>query len=350
MIAFLSGTLEYLSGDLAVIDVGGVGYEVNVSAEVSGNLSSIGTGNIVKLYTYMYVREGQIALYGFLSRGDLALFKLLITVSGVGPKGGLSLLSVLSADDLRFAIVTGDAKMISRAPGIGKKTAERLILDLYDEDFGKIDPTGKAARIFAAIPAQLNSNASRYQISNVIPGAHAEDFVELISEMEKTRTVNISHHSDDPNVGLGSTEDLMQYKMFVGDTGLFVTLAFRDKAFTENIIYERLLSDKLATNLGYLYENIVAQMLTATGNKLFYHVWPTESGKHNYEIDFLLSRGTKIMPIEVKSSSYKTHVSLDAFCKKYSSRITNDRYLIYTKDYAHEESVRYIPAYLAYFL
>jgi predicted AAA+ superfamily ATPase len=228
--------------------------------------------------------------------------------------------------------------------------AKRLILDLYDEDFGKIDPTGKAARIFAAIPAQLNSNASRYQISSVIPGAHAEDFVELISEMEKSKTVNISHHSDDPNVGLGSTEDLMQYKMFVGDTGLFVTLAFRDKAFTENIIYERLLSDKLATNLGYLYENIVAQMLTASGNKLFYHVWPTESGKHNYEVDFLLSRGTKIMPIEVKSSSYKTHVSLDAFCKKFSSRITNDRYLIYTKDYAHEESVRYIPAYLAYFL
>ncbi len=228
--------------------------------------------------------------------------------------------------------------------------AKRLILDLYDEDFGKIDPTGKAARIFAAIPAQLNSNASRYQISNVIPGAHAEDFVELISEMEKSRTVNISHHSDDPNVGLGSTEALMQYKMFVGDTGLFVTLAFRDKAFTENIIYERLLSDKLAANLGYLYENIVAQMLTASGNKLFYHVWPTKSGKHNYEVDFLLSRGTKITPIEVKSSSYKTHVSLDAFCKKYSSRITNDRYLIYTKDYAHEESVKYIPAYLTLFL
>ena len=228
--------------------------------------------------------------------------------------------------------------------------AKRIILDLYDEDFGKIDPTGKAARIFAAIPAQLNSNASRFQISNVIPKAHAEDFVELISEMEKSRTINISHHSDDPNVGLGSTEDLMQYKMFVGDTGLFVTLAFRDKAFTENIIYERLLSDKLATNLGYLYENIVAQMLTASGNKLFYYVWPTESGKHNYEVDFLLSRGTKITPIEVKSSSYKTHVSLDAFCKKYSSRITNDRYLIYTKDYAHEESVKYIPAYLTLFL
>lgn len=88
-------------------------------------------------------------------------------------------------------------------------------------------------------------------------------------------------------------------------------------------------------------------MLTASGNKLFYHTWPTESGKHNYEVDFLLSRGAKITPIEVKSSSYKTHASLDAFCNKFSSRITNERYLIYTKDYAHEESVRYIPAYLA---
>lgn len=228
--------------------------------------------------------------------------------------------------------------------------AKRLILDLYDEDFGKIDPSGKAARIFAAIPAQLNSNASRYQLSSVIHRARNEDYIELISEMEKSKTVNISHHCDDPNVGLGSTENLEQFKMFVGDTGLFVTLAFRDKAFTENIIYERLLSDKLATNLGYLYENIVAQMLTASGNKLFYHSWPTESRKHNYEVDFLLSRGTKILPIEVKSSSYKTHASMDVFCKKYSSRITNERYLIYTKDYAREETMRYLPAYLSYFL
>lgn len=133
MIAFLSGTIENLSGDTAVIDVGGVGYEVNISAEVSSGLSAIGTGNAVKLYTYTYMREGQIALYGFLSRDDLSLFKQLITVSGIGPKGGLSLLSVLSADDLRFAIVTGDAKMIARAPGVGKKTAERLILDLRDK-------------------------------------------------------------------------------------------------------------------------------------------------------------------------------------------------------------------------
>ena len=228
--------------------------------------------------------------------------------------------------------------------------AKRLVLNLYDEDFGKIDPSGKAARIFAAIPAQLNSNASRYQISSVIAGAKAEDFIEIISEMEKSKTVNISHHCDDPNVGMSAYEDLSQFKMFVGDTGLFVTLAFRDKDFTENILYNKLLNDKLSSNLGYLYENIVAQMLVCSGNKLFYHTWPTPSGKHNYEIDFLLSRGTKIVPVEVKSSSYKTHVSMDVFCEKFSSRITNDRYVVYTKDYFKDGNLKYLPTYLAYFL
>ncbi|MDO5475738.1 MAG: Holliday junction branch migration protein RuvA [Eubacteriales bacterium] len=143
MIAFLSGTLEYLSADTAVVDVGGVGYEVRISAEVSGALSSLGTGAAVKIYTYLYLREDQISLYGFLSRDDLALFRQLITVSGVGPRGGLSLLSVLSADDLRFAIVTGDARMIARAPGVGKKTAERLILDLRDKVASAYAPAGQ---------------------------------------------------------------------------------------------------------------------------------------------------------------------------------------------------------------
>ena len=226
--------------------------------------------------------------------------------------------------------------------------AKRLILDLYDEDFGKIDPSGKAARIFAAIPAQLNSNASRYQISSVIPKARNEDYIELISEMEKSKTVNISHHCDDPNVGLVSTEDLEQYKMFVGDTGLFVTLAFRDKAFTENVIYERLLSDKLSANLGYLYENIVAQILTASGNNLFYYTFPKDDS-HNYEIDFLLSRGNKIVPLEVKSSGYKSHKSLDAFCEKFSSRV-GDRILIYTKDYAKDGMTTCLPVYLTQFI
>ena len=227
---------------------------------------------------------------------------------------------------------------------------KRTILDLYDADFMKIDPSGRASKIFSAIPSQLYGNRSRYQLSSVIPNADYSGYIELISEIEKTMTVNIAHHCDDPNVGLGATENLTRYKIYAGDTGLFTTLAFKDKSFTENVIYGKLLSDSLPANLGYLYENIVAQTLAASGYKLFYHTWPTDSGKHSYEIDFLLSKGSKIVPIEVKSSSYKTHVSLDTFCEKYSSRLSNDRYLIYTKDYAKAGGVTYLPAYLTFLL
>lgn len=227
---------------------------------------------------------------------------------------------------------------------------KRTILNLYDADFMKIDPSGKASRIFSAIPAQLYGNKSRYQISNVIPNSENSDYIDLISEIEKTMTVNIAHHSDDPNIGLGNTENLKKYKIYAGDTGLFTTLAFKDKSFTENIIYEKLLGDSLPANLGYMYENIVAQIFTTSGYRLFYHTWPTGNGKHSYEIDFLLSKGSKIVPIEVKSSSYKTHTSLDAFCEKFSSRVANDRYLIYTKDYAKDGNITYLPAYLSFLL
>lgn len=165
---------------------------------------------------------------------------------------------------------------------------------------------------------------------------------EILQDMEDSQVVMVSHHADDPNVGLSLNEDLGKYKMFLNDTGLFITLAFWDKDVTENEIYAKLLSDKLSANLGYVYENIVAQMLTAAGNKLFYHTWPTESGKHNYEVDFILSRGAKIWPLEVKSSGYKTHASLDAFCEKFSDRVS-ERFLVYTKDLRKEGATTLLP-------
>jgi predicted AAA+ superfamily ATPase len=133
--------------------------------------------------------------------------------------------------------------------------------------------------------------------------------------------------------------------MFLCDTGLFVTLAFWDKTFTDNIIYRKLLNDKLSADLGYVYENVVAQTLRASGHELFYYTFPTESGKHNYEVDFLISEGDKISPIEVKSSGYKAHASLDAFCAKFSSRIKN-KYLVYTKDLRNDSGVLYLPFYM----
>ena len=228
-------------------------------------------------------------------------------------------------------------------------TVKRHILRLYDEDFHKIDPSGRISELFNAIPAQLNSNASRYQVGSVLENQTAERIAELVTEMKDSGTILLSHHCNDPQVGLEFHKSLYHYKIYLVDTGLFVTLAFRDKNYTENLIYNKLLSDKLQANLGYVYENLVAQMLRTAGNELYYYTFPTGKGNTNYEIDFLLSRGDKIVPIEVKSSGYKTHKSLDTFCDKYSSRI-GQKYVLYTKDYHKDGSIIYLPIYFTHLL
>ena len=225
---------------------------------------------------------------------------------------------------------------------------KRKIIKLYTEDFLKLDPSGNMSKLFESIPAQLSRGANRYVTSSIIGKVGKAGENSLLQQLEDSKTVNICYHCDDPNVGMALTQNQERFKLFVCDTGLFVTLAFWDKNFTENVIYERMLSDKLSANLGYVYENLVAQMLTAKGDKLFYHTWAQDE-KHNYEIDFILSRGKKICPIEVKSSGYKTHASLDAFCKKFSERI-QDRYLIYTKDLGHNEQVQHIPTCFTLFI
>lgn len=131
MIAYVNGIVEDITEDNVVLDVGGIGYNVKISADTAGRLP--GLGEQVKLYTYTNVKEDSFSLYGFLSRNDLAMFKQCITVSGIGPKGALAILSVMDADSLKFAIMSGDSKEISKAPGIGARTAQRLILELKDK-------------------------------------------------------------------------------------------------------------------------------------------------------------------------------------------------------------------------
>lgn len=221
---------------------------------------------------------------------------------------------------------------------------KRKIILLYREDFAKIDKTGKVSNLFMSVPAALSRNASRYVPSSVIGNVADDKMSELLMNLEDSKTVNIAHHADDPNIGIPVSANYDKFKIFLADTGLFVTLAFWDKDFTENIIYDKLLSDKLSVNLGYVYENLIAQMLVASGNRLFYHTWKKDE-KHYYEIDFLLSRGAKLCPVEVKSSGYKTHASLDAFCDKYSARV-GSRYLIYTKDLTKDNGTILLPAYM----
>ena len=131
MIAYVNGILESIEEGLAIVDVGGVGMNVFISGSTMDRMPGI--GEAVKLYTYTNVKEDSFSLFGFLSRDELSLFKMLISVNGIGPKGGLSILSVMTPDDLRFAIMAGDAGTISKAPGVGKKTAERITLELRDK-------------------------------------------------------------------------------------------------------------------------------------------------------------------------------------------------------------------------
>jgi hypothetical protein len=226
---------------------------------------------------------------------------------------------------------------------------KRSIIKLYEQDFIKIDPTGTASALFRAIPSQLTNNASRYVVGAVNGVERPSRLMELIFDMQDSMVVNMAYHANDPSVGMALHRDSDRFKMYMGDTGLFVTLAFWDKQFTENIIYERLLSDKLSADLGYVYENVIAQMLKASGHELYYYTFPSETSNHLYEVDFILSEGTKIVPIEVKSSGYKRHASLDAFCEKFSARISK-RYLIYTRDLRRDEQVTYLPAYMTMFL
>lgn len=226
---------------------------------------------------------------------------------------------------------------------------KREIIDLYEEDFIKIDGTGLAGDIYDAIPANLSSNASRYILSTARNGIRSNRVRELIPDMLSSFTVNIAYHANNPNVGMSLEKDINRYKLFLSDVGLFITLIFKDKDFTENIIYNKLLSNKLDTNLGYVYENVVAQMLLAKGNNLFYYTMNSDNSNHLYEIDFLFSKGNKICPIEVKSGNYRSHKSLNLFCDKFSNRI-KDKYVVHTKDYKSENGIQYIPIYMVPFI
>ena len=199
------------------------------------------------------------------------------------------------------------------------------------------------SRLFDAIPAQLANKSSRYHVSSVLANRSAADTLEQISELAASKAVLVAYHASDPNVGMSATIDMEKFKLYLADTGLFVTLMFKDSEFTDNVVYSKLLADKLPVNLGSVYENMMAQQLAMNGDGLFYHTWPKVGSNRNYEIDFIVSRGKKICPIEVKSSRYRQHASLDEFMSKYSARI-GKLYVVHTKDlrrqYAHRETGR----------
>ena len=194
MYAYLKGTLEEITEDNIVVEAGNIGYNVKVSTTTADLLPPL--GNEVKIYTYTLVREDTFSLYGFLTRDDLEIFKKLITVNGIGPKGGLAILSVMSADALRFAIMAGDAKSIAKAPGIGSKTAERVILDLRDkvslED--TLQGLGESVSTSTAISDSMNSdNAMKKEAIEALValGYSASDATAAVKKVEVTEDATV---------------------------------------------------------------------------------------------------------------------------------------------------------------
>lgn len=226
---------------------------------------------------------------------------------------------------------------------------KRDIIDLYIDDLKKIDNKGRASTIFKSIPAELARNTTRYRVGSVIENSRLSRLEEVFSDINESKTVNFAYHANDPSIGFALHAGYDFFKMFLADTGLFITLAFMDNDFTDNIIYQKLLLDKLPTDMGYIYENAVAQILKSAGHTLYYYTFKDKSlestDARSYEIDFLISRHDKICPIEVKSSGYKSHKSLDEFRRKFSARI-DQRYLLYTKDIRKEDDIICLPVYM----
>lgn len=256
--------------------------------------------------------------------------------------------------DLRIYMAVGGMPQAVEAYVNGDSFAridqiKRQIIRLYEDDFKRLDPSGKLSAVYHSIPAQLSKDMKRYRLASAVGKRKTRKEESLIYDLIDSKTVLPAYNVTDPRVSLSLTKDLDSYKMYVADTGLFITLMFMDRPSTENEIYIKLLSDKLPANLGYLYENLVAQMIAASGRELYYHTWEKEGSTHYYEIDFLISRGTKVSPLEVKSSGTGKHESLSEFRRKYS-RNTGDCIVISQKDLGKEEGIRYLPVYLTPFL
>ena len=256
--------------------------------------------------------------------------------------------------DLRIYMAVGGMPQAVEAYVDGKNFSEidmvkRQIVSLYEEDFKKIDDSGRISALYHSIPAQLAKDTRKYRITTAIGKKNNTKAEELLYELIDSKTVLPCYNSTNPRVSLTNTKDFNSYKLYLSDTGLFVTLLFIDRPVTENDIYAKLLSDKLPANLGYLYENLVAQMIAASGRELFYHTWEKNGSAHYYEVDFLISEGSKINAFEIKSSGTGKHESIKEFSKKYSQNV-NKVYLISQKDVGREENLLLKPFYFIPFL
>ena len=226
---------------------------------------------------------------------------------------------------------------------------KREILDLYYDDLKKIDSTGRITNMYKAIPGQLAGKKAHFTISAAIGKRKTRKDEERLFELIESGLVLPCYNVTNPGVSLSQTKDMNCYKLYLSDIGLFTTMLFNDTENGREDIYKKLLSDKLTADLGYLYENVVAQIIRTSGRELYYHIWKKTNSTHWYEIDFLVTSHNKVIPIEVKSSSVNNHESINQFEKKYSKN-TKERYLLSQKDVGKIGTLKLKPIYMAPFL
>lgn len=226
---------------------------------------------------------------------------------------------------------------------------KREIIDLYMEDLKKIDPSGRMSNIFKDIPSQLAAKKKRFMISSATGKRKNLADEERLFDLIDSKIVIPCYHITKPSPSLSQTKEYDKFKLYVADIGLFTTMLFNDTEQPREDIYKKLLSDKLDADLGYLYENVVAQIIKANGRDLYFHTWRKENSTHSYEIDFLVTSKNKVVPIEVKSSSTRNHESIEKFSVKYSQYVGN-RYLVSQKDVDSEGMLKLKPIYMMEFI
>jgi hypothetical protein len=228
---------------------------------------------------------------------------------------------------------------------------KRTILDLYEEDLEKYDSDNreKASVVYKTIPEQLESKNSHFRFSKIDKNARYQNYVDAVSFIAESMIGNECINVTNPEVSLELYADRSNFKLYMGDTGLLVTQIMRNREETDEDLYKALIFDRLGINQGMIMENMVAQMLRASGHMLYFHEFSYRGEgavqEQKYEIDFLTVKKRKICPIEVKSSGYRVHKSFDCLTQKYPIKI-QDKYIIYTKDLKFEDGICYIPIYM----
>ena len=229
---------------------------------------------------------------------------------------------------------------------------KKRILKVYRNDITKFagENKTKVTAIFDSIPGQLSKKAKTYKLSSLGKNARMRRYEDAFIWLDEAMVVNPCYNTTDPNIGLALSSDHNTQKIYMADSGLLITHAFRDKKYLDNELYKAILFDNLGINEGMIMENIVAQILRSNGHQLyFYSRRNGDSRKKSIEIDFIISKNNKICPIEVKSSSYRKHSSLDKFRNKFKRKI-GDAYILYQKDIMIKDDVIHLPLYMAMLL